>query len=674
MTRRLKSAVLRRNIALLFAGLALVLTAPAASSAGQAQVPARSKAEKAAPNVQPSGTPTAVEPHVLTKEDLDAWLDGLVPYGLKSGDIAGAVIVVVKDGKVLTERGFGYADVKQKIPMDPVRTMVRSGSTSKLFTWTAVMQMVQAGKIDLDRDINDYLDFKIPEPFGKHITMVDLMNHRAGFEEGLKDILATDPRYAESTEQYLKTHPRPMLFPPGEVPAYSNYGAALAGYIVQRVSGEPFERYVEQHILLPLGMDHSTFDQPLPERFEGQVAKGYRTASGPPLPYELVITRPAGSMTTTADDMSKFMLAHLQHGRLGDFQMLSPTVADLMHNPSETALPGFATMAHGMFHQTWNGRTAIGHGGDTVVFHTELELLPQEGVGIFYSFNSRGRDDAVYRLRQGVFEGFMDRYFPAAPSTEPPALPTARRDAREIAGRYQSSRRVEHGFISLFYLIQQAQITANPDGTINAPGGGVAGPAKYREVGPQLWRQVGGTRQLALKRVSGVKTVISSEDPTSVMQEVSTARSAPLNVTVMVLSLSILILTILLWPISALLRRADRATSDVSPEVRRLRLYARLVTIVDLLYLFGWYLILKPVLSTDLQVYGPALDPVVRTMQIAGLAAIAMGIVGLWIAWRMFHTNASWLSRIWTAAIAAALIGIVWIGFMGQLISFNLNY
>ncbi len=639
-----------------------------------AQVPPESKEAKTAPTVEASETPATVQPHALTKQDLDAWLDGMVPFALKSGDIAGAVVVVVKDGKVLSEKGFGYANVARKIPMDPARTMIRPGSTSKMFTWTAVMQLVEAGKLDLDRDVNDYLDFKIPETFGRRITLRDLMNHRAGFEEGLKDILATDPRFAESTEQYLKTHPRPMLFAPGEVPAYSNYGAALAGYIVERVSGEGFERYVESHIFLPLGMTHSTMEQPLPGRFEGQVAQGYRTASGRAQPYELVITRPAGSVTATADDMSKFMLAHLQHGRLGEYQMLSPAVADLMQRPSEAGLPGFATLAHGMFYQTWNGRTVIGHGGDTVVFHTELELLPREHVGIFYSFNSRGKDDAVYGLRQALFEGFMDRYFPAPPSTEPPTLANARRDALEIAGRYQSSRRVEHGFISLFYLMQQSSITANPDGTINGPGFGGRGPKKYREIGPQLWREAGGRRQLALARVSGVKTVIGSEDPTSVLQSVPPLRSASLNVAVFLLSLAILLWTVLLWPLSALLRRADRATSGVPGEVRRLRLLARVAAVIDLLYLGGWFLVLQPVLKTDLQVYGSALDPVVRTLQVAGLLAIATGGVGVWIAWRMFKAKAPWLSRIWTVAVAAALVGVLWIGVMGQLISFNLNY
>ncbi len=328
--------------------------------------------------------------------------------------------------------------------MRPEQTMVRIGSTSKLFTWTAVMQLVEQGKLDLDRDVNDYLDFKIPHDFGRPVTLRDLMNHRGGFEEGLKDILRTDPHGLPSTEAYLKEHPRPMLFPPGQVPAYSNYGASLAGYIVQRVSGEPFERYVERHILAPLGMAHSSFDQPLPERFAAAASKGYQTASLPPVAYEQVVTRPAGSATTTASDMSRFMIAHLQHGRLDDAQILRPETAERMHSPSEIAPPGFATMAHGFFREEHNGHLVIGHGGDTVVFHTELDLLPNEGVGIFYTFNSRGRDEAVYGARMALFDGFMDRYFPApaAPRTRrdcPPRPPMPRRLQGATRARVESS-------------------------------------------------------------------------------------------------------------------------------------------------------------------------------------------------------------------------------------------
>ena len=302
--------------AIRFVSGAVLLAAGAFPGAGQ-KVQAQPLAPQPATAAKVAqGNPTR-SPE-LTPTDLEAFLDGFVPYALKNGDIAGMTLAVVKDGQVLLKKGYGYADVKTKRPMDPDVTLIRPGSTSKLFTWTAVMQLVEQGKIDLDRDVNDYLDFKVTSSFSKPITMRNLMTHRGGFEEGLKSILLYDPKKAITTEQYLKEHARPTLFPPGEVPAYSNYGAALAGHIVQRVSGEPFENYVEHHIYSPLGMTHSTFRQPLPEQLKPDLAQGYMTASGAPQPFEIITTAPAGSMSTTADDMSRFMIAYLQDGRYQD--------------------------------------------------------------------------------------------------------------------------------------------------------------------------------------------------------------------------------------------------------------------------------------------------------------------------------------------------------------------
>lgn len=614
--------------------------------------------------------------HDLNKTDLETWLDGFVPFALKNGDMAGMVVVVVRDGSVLLAKGYGYADVAAKRPMDPQATLIRPGSTSKLFTWTAVMQLVEQGKLDLDRDVNAYLDFNIPHKNGKAVTLRDLMNHRAGFEEGLKDLLTTDDGGLMSTERYLKAHPRPLLFTPGEVPAYSNYGAALAGYIVQRVSGEPFEQYVERHIFRPLGMLHATFEQPLPAKFHAALSNGYTTASGPPQPYEYVVTRPAGSMTVTAADMAQFMLAHLENGRLGNAQILKPQTIQRMHTPSEKALPGFATMAHGFFYDRQNGKLVIGHGGDTLLFHTEMDLLPEAGAGIFFTFNSRGRDDAVYGARQALFDGFMNRYFAAPPSpAAPPALAIAVKDAGEIAGLYQSSRRVEHGFLSLFYLLQQSRISANADGTITAPAApGVPGEAHLREVAPNLWREVGGTRELALTRIDGVKTVIDSVDPVAVFQAVPVLRASPLNLAILLGAAAILVWTLVLWPLSGIVRAADRCQCGVSPQLRRARLFVRGAALVEVIYLAAWAMLLQPTLSEQLQVYSFRLDPVVGALEIAGLVAIAAAIVGLWAAWRTFKLDSTWLSRIWTTLVAVSLLGVVWIGIMGKLISFNLNY
>jgi len=662
----------RDILALAACAAAVLLQASAARSATAAAAPAAAPAFPAAPA---SPAAPGSNSHALDRADLEAWLDGMVPYALKAGDIAGAVVVVVKDGTVLLQKGFGFADVSKKLRMDPEQTMVRIGSTSKLFTWTAVMQLVEKGQLDLDRNINDYLDFTIPNDFGKPVTLRDLMNHRGGLEEGLKDILWTNPRGVPSTEAYLKEHKRPMLFAPGEVPAYSNYGAALAGYIVERISKEPYERYIERHILVPLGMTHTSFDQPLPERFAAEVSKGYRTASAPPGPYELIVTRPAGSGTTTAADMSRFLIAHLQDGHFGDAEILQVETAKRMHSPSEEAPPGFATMAHGFFRELHNGRTVLGHGGDTIYFHNEFEFLPAEGVGIEFNFNSKGREDAVYLAREALFNGFMDRYFPeSAAPVDPPALPTARADAQKIAGRYESSRRVEHGFLSLFYVLQQSVIAANPDGTISMAGMLSPEPVIYREIGPQLWRRAGGSQQLILQTVSGVKTVVHSGDPTSVLQAVPLRRSSALNLTVLIVTCLILVWTLLVWLLSPWLRAPKNMPDELVPQVRRWRLFLRAAAAFDVVYLIGWFMILRPTLNLELDFYSSRLDPIIGTIQAAGLLAIAAAALGIWSAWHLSTLNIPRRSRIGGFVTVAGLLGVAWIGIIGGLIRFSLNY
>ena len=176
------------------------------------------EAQKLAPPAPPPLAPSAT----LTKQDVDSWLDGFVPFALKRGDLAGAVIVVVKDGQVLTQRGFGYADAAKRTPVDPARTLFRPGSVSKLFTWTAVMQQVEAGKIDLDKDVNTYLDFKIPLKDGKPATMRQLMTHTAGFEEHGKLTMFEDKKFQISLGDYVKGGIPNRIYTPGTTPSYSN--------------------------------------------------------------------------------------------------------------------------------------------------------------------------------------------------------------------------------------------------------------------------------------------------------------------------------------------------------------------------------------------------------------------------------------------------------------------
>ena len=206
---------------------------------------------QAAPNV-----------HELTAADVETFLDGIVPLQLDREDVAGATVAVVKDGKPLFTKGYGYADVKNKKPVGE-ETLFRPGSVSKLFTWTAVMQLVEQGKLDLGKDVNEYLDFKIPSAFGQPISLKNILTHTAGFEEQLKDLFTADKR-SPNLGNFLKTHIPQRIFAPGTTPAYSNYATMLAGYVVERVSGQPFNDYIHQNIFKPLGMTRSTFAQPLP--------------------------------------------------------------------------------------------------------------------------------------------------------------------------------------------------------------------------------------------------------------------------------------------------------------------------------------------------------------------------------------------------------------------------
>src|SRR5215217_6189386 len=196
--------------------------------------------------------------HEMTATDVEAFLDGLVPLQIKQSDIAGATVSIVKDGKLLLAKGYGYADVEKQKPVSAQETLFRPGSISKLFTWTAIMQLYEQGKLDLDRDVNEYLDYKIPDAFGKPITLKNIMTHTPGFEEQIKDLFTNTPG-SPNLGEYLKTHIPARIYPPGTVPAYSNYATALAGYIVERISGERFDDYVERHIFTPLGMEHATF-------------------------------------------------------------------------------------------------------------------------------------------------------------------------------------------------------------------------------------------------------------------------------------------------------------------------------------------------------------------------------------------------------------------------------
>src|SRR5712692_10228580 len=266
----------------------------------------------------------------LTAANLASVVDPLMEEWIGKHRGPGAVVVVMRDGPVFA-KGYGFSDIDAKKPFTADATLVRPGSISKLFTGIAVMQLVDVGRLDLDRDVNGYIDFAIPTPAGGvPVTLRRLLSHRAGFEEHAKGLFSRD-REPEPLGRWLAKNLPRRLFPKGDVEAYSNYGVALAGYIVERVSGEPYASYMQRHLLDPLGMSHSTFRQPLPDDLAPLMAKGYRTSDTPPLTFfETIAAVPAGGLSATGADMGRFIRALMNGGALDGVRILSKARLDEM--------------------------------------------------------------------------------------------------------------------------------------------------------------------------------------------------------------------------------------------------------------------------------------------------------------------------------------------------------
>jgi CubicO group peptidase (beta-lactamase class C family) len=413
--------------------------------------------------------------------EVEAFIDGVLDAAMRQNHVPGAIVVIVKDGEVFFTKGYGYADVEHKLPVDPATTLFRPGSVSKLFTWTAVMQLVEQGKIDLDSNVNDYLDFKIPAAFGTPITMKHLMTHMPGFEDVGEDLFVLEAEQMMSLEAYLKKNIPARVFAPGTIGAYSNYGTALAGYIVERVSGVPFNQYIEENILTPLDMQYATFEQPLPDELADHMARGYNYANGEYIkgPFEIVVGTPAGALSASGLAMANFMIAHLQNGAFNDVQILQEDTARLMHSPLYQADPRMDGMAHGFFYRHFNGQLVLSHGGDTMLFHSELILLPEHDMGVYISTN--GTQGAV--VVEGFRKAFFDRYFPQETAELMPVTEQAS-DPAVFTGSYILARSNFTSLEKVINLLFSASLQVSDDGRWHFNMGG--GPVAYVETEPGL--------------------------------------------------------------------------------------------------------------------------------------------------------------------------------------------
>ena len=631
-------------------------------------------AAESAPTAAPAQPPTPNTVRPLDPTDIETFLDGLVPLQIETNDIAGATISIVKDGQVIFAKGYGFADMKTRARVSPETTLFRIGSITKPFTWTAVMQLVEQGKLDLDADVNTYLDFKIPPKDGKLVTLRNLMTHRGGFQEAIKGLGAQNTGKVD-LGAYLRNHLPDQIFTPGSTPSYSNYGAALAGYIVERVTKQPFDAYLEEHIYKPLGMTHTSIAQPLPAALEPNMSKGYQLASGEPIPFEIINGYPAGSQSSSAMDMTKFMIAHLEGGALGEARILKPETIAQMHNTVTTLDPRVNGMALGFYEEALGELRTIGHGGDTVPFHSDMHLIPNQRFGFFVSYNSTGRGDIP--ARSALWRKFRERYFGTDTATAKPVLANAKALAEEVAGSYITSRRAETSIITALTSLSQATVSAKDDGTITVDllRGLNGQPRRWEPTAKGEFREVNGTAKLVFIGESKEKlAMLTSGAGVLVFQRTSPAQSASTLLAVAGGASFILLLNLVGWPIAAFIRRRHGAALDLEPLDHGLR-FATMASIAALLtFIGGIFATLIPHLD-DPWSLDEKLDPTLRMFQYVGIAAaigaifaVASGIQ----AWRS-HMR-SFFGRLKESIVALAYVALLWFAWTMNLFDFTLRY
>lgn len=625
--------------------------------AGSAEAVATPAATSEAPAL-----PAAPARREMTAQDVEAFLDGLMPLQIEQSDIAGAVVAVVKDGQVLFSKGYGYADFEKRVPVSPELTLFRTGSVTKLFTWTAVMQLVEQGKADLDADVNTYLDFKIPHTHGKPVTLRNLLTHRGGFQETLKNLGAQN-RGTVNLGAYVRENIPDQIFAPGSTPSYSNYGASLAGYVVERISGVPFDQYVEDNIFKPLGMTQTTLRTPLPKAFEAHMSKGYVLASGGPKDFEVVNGYPAGSQSASALAMTRFMLAFLANGELDGQRILKPETVAQMLNTVTAYDPRQNGIALGFYENSRNGLRIVEHGGDTIYFHSDLHLVPGENLGFFVSYNSAGK--ASTPPRSPLWAKFMDRYFPVSDTNALPAKDAIKGlTAQDVAGAYLSSRRADTSLLRLFTELGQPSVTAREDGSITVDAFTTLSgqPRVFHPAGDGLFIEKHGQGKLVFtKGGDGVIRMLPSSSGVVVFERAPPLRDAGFLLMGLGVSLGILLLNIVGVPVAALVRRHYGVDQEWETAPRLLRVATLLVSMAMLFFIGGTAGFLLSIVSENPWSLDSSADASLSFMQKVGWVASAgvlLAAAHAYIAW--ISPERSFLGRLKETAVLFSLVWLVW--------------
>lgn len=588
---------------------------------------------------------------------VEAFVDGLATAQLESSGVPGVVVSVVRNGETLLLKGYGWADVERQRAVDP-HTLFRIGSITKLFTYTALMQLVEQGRIDLNQDINTYLgDARIAAAFGAPITPNHLLAHRGGFESGdLGYDFFGDAGKVPTLRQFVIDHQLQRVRPPGQATAYSNFGATVLGLAVETTSGEPYGDYVERHILTPLQMTQSSLREPaqkgrgtrtdlMPDTLAAQAAIGYVRSAGldHPLPYEYIApaAAPAGSMFSTGADMARFMNAWLAGGP----PLVSSDTLRMMWKREYPERAGTTDFAHGFSNGRIAGHETFGHTGSMLGFKSSLQLVPELGLGVFVAVNSEQGWTVATTLPQQIL-----RHLANAAAEADPAY--VERDLARYAGRYLTARRSYTKLEKILKLqTGMASVVPTTDGRlVIARAGDVR---TWLPIAPMIFRDVAGTERVRFETTPGGEVIrfygSMGHEP---FERIGWLQSPSALYSAIALACALALTTLLTA------RRAGQ-----NPLGRNLSLLRVIVAALTLVFAVALYLGFSAIRAQGWMIefnWPPsALVRAVWTGYLLVLAALAM-MPGVWLAWR----RSGWplLRKLhycaFTAALVAMLLGL----------------
>ena len=476
---------------------------------------------------------------------------------------------------------------------------------------------------------------------------------------------------AITSREHTDVTTRDVVFDLRDVDLY--YGATLAGYIVQRVSGMPFDDYIEKNILTPLGMTHSAFRQPLPEHLKPLMSQGYKQASQPPKDFEFVQAWPAGSLSTTAEDMSHYMIAHLQNGEYNGVRILKPETAQLMHSRVFGLVPSMNAMAYGFYEESRNGHRIIGHGGDTQWFHSDLHLMPDDNLGFFISYNSAGKPE--FSGRSALWQTFLDRYFPY----QPPAGETvanAAQDAKSVTGTYWLSRRSDTNVAAVISALSQVKVSVNSDGTISLDQfkDYAGNPKHFKEISPLMFREVNGQSRLAFIKDYAGQQIIVIDWPFFVAQHVPVLKNQNLNFGLLIFAAVMFVLTLLFWPLNAMLRWHYGYRAELSSQYRGLRFWMRWVCALNLAVLAGLTAWLMSA-QDNIGLLSSHFDAKLRALQVIGVLGVIGTLVAINYCVRSWQSEGLWFwTKLWNTLLTLACVGYAFFLLNWHMLNFRLNY